>query len=57
MKLMSWIRFRVRRERAMMSIIVLGSVAWALEGTMAARMNARKIFRHEKNLLEDDILE
>jgi len=51
---MSWIRFRVRRERAMVSVIVLCSVSWVFKGTMAARMRTGEIFRHGGNVVKKE---
>ena len=48
-KLVSWIRFGIRRQRAMMSIIMLCPAVQTFKGTMAARMSAGEIFEHERD--------
>ena len=48
MKFVSWIRFRVRRQWAMMDIIMLHSITLLLEGMVAARMSAGEVFGHCK---------
>ena len=56
MKLMSWIWLGVRRQRAMMSIVMLGSVVGTLKGTITARMSTGEVFRHGRSLVKEDVL-
>jgi len=43
---MRWIWFRVRRQRAVVSIVVLRSISQTLESTVTVRISAGEIVRH-----------